>query len=70
LPASAPRAGGAQGSASRLPIDFFLRSLAQDLQHRSIGVILSVMGSNGTMGLRAIKEKAGVCVENAKIKGK
>jgi chemotaxis response regulator CheB len=51
----------------RLPIDFFLRSLAQDLQHRSIGVILSVMGSNGTVGLRAIKGKAGVCDENAKI---
>jgi two-component system CheB/CheR fusion protein len=44
----------------RLPIDFFLRSLAQDQQERSIGVILSGMGSDGTMGLRAIKEKAGV----------
>ena len=28
----------------RLPIDFFLRSLAQDQQERSIGVILSGMG--------------------------
>ena len=44
----------------RLPIDFFLRSLAQDRQERSIGVILSGMGSDGTLGLRAIKEKAGV----------
>ncbi len=44
----------------RLPIDFFLRSLAEDQQERSIGVILSGMGSDGTMGLRAIKEKAGV----------
>jgi two-component system CheB/CheR fusion protein len=44
----------------RLPIDFFLRSLAQDQQDRSIGVILSGMGSDGTLGLRAIKEKAGV----------
>jgi two-component system CheB/CheR fusion protein len=44
----------------RLPIDFFLRSLAQDQQEHSIGVILSGMGSDGTMGLRAIKEKAGV----------
>jgi len=43
----------------RLPIDFFLRSLAEDRQERSIGVILSGMGSDGTMGLRAIKEKAG-----------
>ena len=46
----------------RLPIDFFLRSLAQDQQEHSIGVILSGMGSDGTLGLRAIKEKAGVVV--------
>jgi chemotaxis methyl-accepting protein methylase/PAS domain-containing protein len=44
----------------RLPIDFFFRSLAQDQQERSIGVVLSGMGSDGTLGLRAIKEKAGV----------
>src|ERR1044072_2252368 len=44
----------------RLPIDFFLRSLAQDQQERSVGVILSGMGCDGTLGLRAIKEKAGV----------
>ena len=34
----------------RLPIDFFLRSLAQDRQEHSIGVILSGMGSDGTLG--------------------
>ncbi|MBI5081476.1 MAG: PAS domain-containing protein [Chloroflexi bacterium] len=44
----------------RLPIDFFFRSLADDQQEHSIGVILSGMGSDGTLGLRAIKEKAGV----------
>ena len=44
----------------RLPIDFFLRSLAEDQQERSIGVILSGMGTDGTLGLRAIKEKAGL----------
>jgi len=44
----------------RLPIDLFLRSLAQDQQEHSIGVILSGMGSDGTLGLRAIKEKAGL----------
>jgi two-component system CheB/CheR fusion protein len=44
----------------RLPIDFFFRSLADDLRDKSIGVILSGMGSDGTLGLRAIKEKAGV----------
>jgi two-component system CheB/CheR fusion protein len=43
-----------------LPIDFFFRSLADDQEERAIGVILSGMGSDGTLGLRAIKEKAGV----------
>lgn len=44
----------------RLPIDFFFRSLAEDQQDQSIGVILSGMGSDGTLGLLAIKEKAGM----------
>jgi two-component system CheB/CheR fusion protein len=42
-----------------LPIDLFFRSLAEDQQDRSIAVVLSGMGSDGTLGLRAIKEKAG-----------
>jgi len=46
----------------RLPVDFFLRSLADDRQEHSIGVILSGMGSDGTLGLRAIKEKAGLAL--------
>ncbi|MBI5521524.1 MAG: PAS domain-containing protein [Desulfarculus sp.] len=44
----------------RLPIDFFFRSLAADRGEKSVGVILSGMGSDGSLGLRAIKEAAGV----------
>jgi two-component system, chemotaxis family, CheB/CheR fusion protein len=44
----------------RLPVDFFFRSLADDEKERSIGLILSGMGSDGTLGLRAIKEKNGI----------
>jgi two-component system CheB/CheR fusion protein len=44
----------------RLPIDFFFRSLAADRQDKSIGIILSGMGSDGSLGLKAIKEKNGV----------
>jgi len=44
----------------RQPIDFFFRSLADDRQELGVGVILSGMGSDGTMGVRAIKEKTGV----------
>jgi two-component system CheB/CheR fusion protein len=43
----------------RLPIDIFFRSLAADRQENSIGVILSGMGSDGSLGLKAIKEKNG-----------
>jgi two-component system CheB/CheR fusion protein len=42
-----------------LPIDFFFRSLAADQHERSIGVILSGMGHDGTLGLHAIKERGG-----------
>lgn len=52
LPPASPR-------GLNLPIDFFFRSLAEDKQERSIGVILSGMGSDGTLGIRAIKEKGG-----------
>lgn len=45
----------------RLPIDFFFKSLADDAQQKSIGVILSGMGSDGTQGLRAIRLAAGAC---------
>jgi two-component system CheB/CheR fusion protein len=66
LPQVAPR-------GLNLPIDFFFRSLAEDQQDRSIGVILSGMGSDGTLGLRAIKEKAGASfvqsISSAKFDG-
>ena len=44
----------------RLPIDFFFRSLADDQQDKSVGIILSGMGSDGSLGLKAIKEKHGI----------
>lgn len=44
----------------RLPIDFFMNSLAEDLGHLSVAVILSGMGTDGTLGVRAIKEHAGL----------
>ena len=46
----------------RLPVDYFFRSLADDQHEKSIGVILSGMGSDGSIGLKAIKEKNGIVV--------
>jgi len=44
----------------RTPIDAFLRSLARDQGERAIGIIFSGAGSDGTSGLRAIKEHGGL----------
>ena len=44
----------------RLPIDFFFRSLAQDQHERAICVVLSGTGSDGTLGVRAIKSEGGM----------
>jgi len=44
----------------RLPIDIFFRSLADDKQDKSIGIVLSGMGSDGSLGLKAIKERNGI----------
>lgn len=46
----------------RLPIDSFFRALADDQHERAIGIVLSGMGSDGTLGLSAIKENAGLAL--------
>ena len=46
----------------RLPIDFFFRSLAQDQHERAICIVLSGTGSDGTLGVRAIKGEGGMAM--------
>ena len=43
-----------------LPIDFFFRSLAEDLGTNAIGVVLSGMGTDGTVGLKEIRLRGGL----------
>ena len=45
-----------------LPIDVLFHSLAQDQRKRAIGVVMSGMGSDGTRGLKAIREQGGVAL--------
>ena len=49
-----------QPRGMRLPIDVFLSSLARDQGDRSIGVVLSGMGADGSLGLQAIKSQGGL----------
>jgi two-component system, chemotaxis family, CheB/CheR fusion protein len=49
----------------RLPIDFFFRSLAQDLHERAICIVFSGTGSDGTLGARAIKGEGGMVMAQA-----
>ena len=46
----------------RLPIDFFFRSLAEDRQQRAIGILFSGAGSDGTLGVRAIRGGGGLAI--------
>jgi two-component system CheB/CheR fusion protein len=43
-----------------LPIDSFLRTLAEARGSKAVGVILSGTGSDGTLGARAIKAEGGI----------
>jgi len=48
------------GRGINLPIDIFLRSLAKDKGRNAVAVILSGTGSDGSLGIRAIKESGGM----------
>ncbi len=47
---------------ARMPFDFFLRSLAQECGERAICAILSGTGTDGSLGLKAVKEKGGLVI--------
>lgn len=57
----------------RMPIDFFFRALAEEREDKAIGIILSGMGTDGTLGIKALKDKLGMVmvqsVESAKYDG-
>ncbi|TGT10319.1 chemotaxis protein CheB, partial [Mesorhizobium sp. M8A.F.Ca.ET.213.01.1.1] len=57
--------------ARRTPIDDFFTSLAQEQAENAAGIILSGTGSDGTIGLRAIKERGGLTLaqESAEYDG-
>ncbi|MBI4698532.1 MAG: hypothetical protein HY758_06365, partial [Nitrospirae bacterium] len=46
----------------RHPIDFFFRSLAEDMGEKAICIVLSGTGTEGALGLRSVKEKGGLAL--------
>jgi two-component system CheB/CheR fusion protein len=53
-----------------LPIDYFFRSLAEDQKQHAVGVILSGTGTDGTLGLRAIKAESGMTIAQEPLSAK
>ena len=46
----------------RAPIDLFLRHLAEDQEDRAVAIIMSGMGTDGTLGVKAVKEHLGLAL--------
>ena len=49
------------------PIDVFFTSLAEDQGEHAIGVVLSGGGSDGTLGVKALKENGGLTIAQGRI---
>jgi two-component system CheB/CheR fusion protein len=49
----------------RTPIDSFFAALAEDQAEYAIGIVLSGAGSDGTLGIKAIKEHGGLTLAQA-----
>ncbi|WP_324677995.1 CheR family methyltransferase [Hymenobacter sp. GOD-10R] len=52
-------------AAQRLPIDYFLQSLARDVRDRAIAILLSGTGSDGAIGLKMVMENYGMVMVQA-----
>src|SRR5205085_1752005 len=50
----------AESRSLRMAVDFFFESLAASEQERSVGIILSGSGTDGTLGLKRIKAAGGL----------
>jgi two-component system CheB/CheR fusion protein len=49
-----------EDAVQRRPIDVFLSSLANDRGESAVGILLSGSGSDGALGMKAIKERGGL----------
>ena len=58
LKVSAPQAH----HGARMPFDFLLHALAEEFGDRAVGVVLSGTGSDGSLGLRDLKDHGGLTI--------
>ncbi|GJQ60757.1 MAG: chemotaxis protein CheR [Candidatus Scalindua sp. AMX11] len=56
--------------AVRLPIDYFFRSLSEDQGEKAICIVLSGTGTDGTLGLKAIKGAGGMTMVQSEEQAK
>jgi two-component system CheB/CheR fusion protein len=60
----------AEARHARMPIDYFFRSLAQELEEKAVCIVLSGTGSDGTLGLEAVKGAGGMTMAQAEEQAK
>ncbi len=62
-----------ESPVQHMPVDSFFRSLAEDQGQNAVGIILSGTGSDGSLGIRAIKAEGGIVLaqdeQSAKYNG-
>jgi two-component system, chemotaxis family, CheB/CheR fusion protein len=60
-------ASPAPDRAHRRPIDTFFASLAADFDERAVAIVLAGVGSDGTAGIKSIKEHGGLTMAQAEF---
>jgi len=58
------------GEPRRSPIDEFFDSLAKDQERNAVAIVMSGAGSDGTLGVRAIKDHGGLAMAEALAEGR
>jgi two-component system CheB/CheR fusion protein len=57
-----------ESRGAHMSIDYFMRSLAKEHGNRSIGVILSGSGTDGTLRMAEIQAQGGVMLRRTKVR--
>jgi two-component system CheB/CheR fusion protein len=64
-----PMPGDTLSGSVQFPIDYFFRSLADDQKDKAICIVLSGTGTDGTLGVRAVKDAGGLILAQEETTG-